>query len=135
MKLRSQRRERIDAADSGALSDIAFLLIIFFIVIAVFNVNRGFLLGLPAPESTLLVERDSLLRLRIDASGTIVINTGAVDTAELQRALAQARAANPNVAVAARIHPEAPYQSVVDLVATVRGESIDSFSFRMDAQQ
>ena len=39
-----------DAGSSGSLNDLSFLLIIFFIVIAGFNVNKGFLLNLPSKE-------------------------------------------------------------------------------------
>ena len=45
---RLTRRNLEDAGSSGPLNDLSFLLIIFFIVIAGFNVNKGFLLNLPS---------------------------------------------------------------------------------------
>ena len=47
---RPPRRNIEDSSSSGALNDLSFLLIIFFIVIAGFNVNKGFLLNLPSKE-------------------------------------------------------------------------------------
>jgi biopolymer transport protein ExbD len=46
------RRSGQAGFDSGASSDIAFLLIIYFIVIAGFNINNGFLMNLPEKNST-----------------------------------------------------------------------------------
>jgi biopolymer transport protein ExbD len=66
-----RRRKRRGYGDSGASSDLAFLLIIYFIVIAGFNVNKGFLLTLPAKDSQRLIQRDELLRFNLDSGGAL----------------------------------------------------------------
>lgn len=133
--IKSRRRGRLDVAETGALSDLAFLLIIFFIVIAVFNVNSGLLLGLPTRDSTRMVERGELLRVHIDGGGGYTISGDAVGREELVGAVREYRQAEPNMTLLATIDPEAPYGAMVTLVDTVREMEVDNFSFRMEAAE
>ncbi|MDR1626975.1 MAG: biopolymer transporter ExbD [Spirochaetia bacterium] len=125
------RRQRRGYGDSAALSDLAFLLIIYFIVIAGFNINKGFLMNLPAKNSTRFVLKDDLLRFELDPSGGLFHQGEAVDmdTAETQiRSLA---ATHPNLALVLGVAPEAPWQKVVSFVALAQRLEVESFSFTM----
>ena len=66
------RRKKQTFLDSAASSDLAFLLIIYFIVIAGFNINTGFLMNLPAKDSTRVIQREDLLRFELDADGHVI---------------------------------------------------------------
>ena len=129
IRLERARRRGIDAADSGALSDLAFLLIIFFIVIAVFNINSGFLLGIPAEDSQRLVETADLARVTIAADGTYRLDEAPVTSEALTAAVTERRAERPNMTFVVRVHPEAPYGAVVRTIQLVREADIDNFSF------
>jgi len=129
MKL--NRRKKLGFSDSSASSDIAFLLIIYFIVIAGFNVNKGFLINLPAKDSTRLILKDDLLRFEMDLSGKINHEEQILSIAETEKLIAQAQAGNPNVAVMLSIDPEAHWQQVVSFVELAQDLKIDSFSFSM----
>lgn len=136
IRIRTRRRERRALGDSGALSDLAFLLIIFFIVIAVFNVNSGFLLGLPRRGSVTTVNVDDLLRVTVNAEGAYLMDGAEVERATLVAAVEERRRRQPNMTLLARIHPEAPYQSLVTLVEIARTADVDNFSFsRADAAE
>ena len=80
MKLKRTRRQGF--SDSSASSDVAFLLIIYFIVIAGFNINKGFLINLPAKDSTRLILRDDLMRFEIDRDGYIIYENDLVGIPE-----------------------------------------------------
>ena len=129
----SRRRGRLDATDSGVLSDLAFLLIIFFVVIAVFNVNSGLLLGLPGKESTKMVHREELLRVHLTSTGSYEIAGSPATVEELRESVRSLRRREPNMTLLATIDPEAPYGAMVSLVDLVRGLEVDNFSFRMEA--
>jgi biopolymer transport protein ExbD len=129
------RRRRSAFEDSSASSDIAFLLIIYFIVIAGFNVNRGFIMNLPAKDSTRLILKDELLRLELDERG-VLWHEG--ETLSLATAEAEIRAAisiHPNLAVVLSIAPVAPWQQVVSFVELAQKLRVESFSFSMREAQ
>jgi biopolymer transport protein ExbD len=132
MRVSRKRKAGVDIADSGALSDLAFLLIIFFIVIAVFNVNLGFILGLPRPDSTKVVNTEDLVRATLAANGSLAANGETVTTGELEQLLTERLAVRPNMTLLLSIDPETPYQRVVDVVQVVRKTGVERFSFQME---
>ena len=129
MKLK--RRKSLSFTDSSASSDVAFLLIIYFIVIAGFNINMGFLMHLPAKDSTRLILRDDLIRFNIDGAGLITYYDELIGIPEAVNLIKSARAANPDIAVLLTIDPGARWQRVVSFVEIIQDLNIDSFSFSM----
>jgi biopolymer transport protein ExbD len=129
--MRLGRKKERAFGDSGASSDIAFLLIIYFIVIAGFNINKGFLMNLPAKDSTRMIRGEDLLRFELDESGEIVYGGRRVDTAAAEQEIGAAVATNPNLALILTIAPEAPWQRVVSFVELAQKLQVDAFSFTM----
>jgi biopolymer transport protein ExbD len=134
IRLGTRRRARVDVAESGALSDIAFLLIIFFIVIAVFNINIGFLLGLPRPNAVTTVMSDDLMRVSVSAENALTLDGRTVEEDELRAAVLARRQRRPNMTLVVTLDPEATYQALVSLVELARMTDVDNFSFRMAEQ-
>ena len=129
--MKIKRRKRIGFADSSASSDIAFLLIIYFIVIAGFNINKGFLMNLPAKDSTRLILKDDLIRFDLNSSGFIGYYDEIVEISEAENIIKSAQTANPDIAVLLTIDPQTRWQKVVSFVEIVQDLKVDSFSFSM----
>ncbi|MDR2194254.1 MAG: biopolymer transporter ExbD [Treponema sp.] len=129
MRLRRLKRSQFE--DSSASSDIAFLLIIYFIVIAGFNVNKGFLMDMPAKDSTRLLLREELLRFEMDDTGALLYDERPLAMADAEIMIRSNLAEMPNLAVVLVIAPAAPWQSVVSFVELAQKLDVDSFSFSM----
>ena len=110
---------------------MAFLLIIYFMVIAGFNISTGFLMNLPARDSTRLILRDDLLRFELNNEGAIIHDNEIIDTPQARRIIGSSQAANPNIAVILTIDKETAWQRVVSFVEIAQDLKIDSFSFTM----
>jgi biopolymer transport protein ExbD len=123
------RKKRRGFDDSSASSDIAFLLIIYFIVIAGFNINKGFLMNLPARDSTRRILTEDLLRFELDESGRILYQGEVRSAVAAEGTIRSAVNDNPNIAVLLTVSPGAPWQQVVSFVELAQKLSIDSFSF------
>ena len=126
-----KRRARSGIENSSALSDLAFLLIIYFIIIAGFNVNNGFLLNLPRKDSVLTVPRDELLRFSIDGTGALFHTQEPLGFEEARKIIAAAMAERPNTALILSIDENAPWQNVVSFVELAQENKVDSFSFSL----
>ena len=131
MKIKTRKKRNIDIAESGALSDLAFLLIIFFIVIAVFNINNGFILGLPQKNSIRIVNTQDIIKINLEANGTVLINKDPVTIPVMEEKISANLQHHPNMTVLLKIHPEVSYQSVVSIIEIVRKLEVDNFSFTM----
>ena len=127
MKLK--RRKRLSYGDSAALSDLAFLLIIYFIVIAGFNINKGFLMNLPAKDSTRFVLKDDILRFALNSSGELLHQGQVVSITVAESEISGLVAAHPNLAIVLTVDREAPWQKVVSFVELAQKLKIESFSF------
>ncbi|GHU30476.1 hypothetical protein FACS1894172_03830 [Spirochaetia bacterium] len=129
MKLNRRPKRAFD--DSSASSDIAFLLIIYFIVIAGFNVTKGFLMNLPSKDSTRLILKEDILRFELDASGSLRYNGEIIDVRTAETQIRSAVRGNPNLAVSLIVDPQSPWQGVVSFVELAQTLEVDSFSFTM----
>jgi len=132
MKIKRTQRSFMD---SCAPSDLAFLLIIYFIVIAGFNINKGFLMNLPAKDSTRLILRDDLLRFEMDREGNVIHNDEIIAVPQARNLIHSAQNYNPNIAVIITIDGQAMWQNVVSFVELAQDLKIDSFSFSMKKER
>lgn len=134
MNIRIARKKPVDPIESGSLSDMAFLLIIYFIVIAGFNVNSGYLLRLPTMGSQRVVNTQELVKLRLDATGRLELNGKSVTVDAADRELKTAVASRPNLTVLLSIDPDCPWQSVVDVISSAQRNQVENFSFKAEAR-
>jgi len=125
------RRKKTGFLESSAASDLAFLLIIYFLVIAGFNVNKGFIITLPAKDSTRLILKDDLLRFEMDSKGEVFHNDEVLTIPKAKSIIQKAQSENPNIAVIITIDKQAHWQNVVSFVELAQDLQIDSFSFSM----
>ena len=126
-----KRSKKFGFLETCATSDLAFLLIIYFIVIAGFNINKGFLINLPAKDSTRLILRDDLVRFEMDRDGNIIHENEILAVPQARSLIRSAQNSNPNIAVIITIDRQAMWQNVVSFVELAQDLKIDSFSFSM----
>ena len=121
-----------DSSSSGALNDLSFLLIIFFIVIAGFNVNKGFLLNLPVKDKPRIVKTDDLMKCCLTSDGSILVDNRQLTLDELRTAISDKKAEWPNMTFLLLIDSETEYQKVVDIIYEIKQQKVENFSFRME---
>lgn len=131
MEVKKRKRKHINALDSGSLSDLAFLLIIFFIVIAVFNVNMGFLIDLPKKNSSKIVNVSDIIKVTLEADGKLFSDDAEISVENLKISVKERLTKRPNMTLYLLIDPEAEYQKVVDVIDVIRQLKVDNFSFKM----
>ena len=132
--LKRQRRNVEDVGASGSLNDLSFLLIIFFIVIAGFNVNKGFLLNLPEKSKPRIVMKQNLMKCTLTNDEMILLDGKSVNQNELETEIKSMKAKFPDMKFLLLIQDNVPYQKVIDVVYLVRNSSVENFSFKMDGR-
>ncbi|MDR0312228.1 MAG: biopolymer transporter ExbD [Treponema sp.] len=128
-----KRKKRAGYYEGSAASDVAFQLIIYFLVITGFNVNEGFIMNLPARDSVRLIQRGDLLRFDMDSQGTILYEGTVMDRSVVEYEIRLALQEQPELAVVLTIDPAAPWQQVVSFVELAQKLEVQSFSFRMSS--
>ena len=129
--MKIKKRKRGIFSETAASSDLAFLLIIYFLVMAGFNINQGFLMNLPAKNTTRLILKEDLMRFEMDHAGRIIYEGAEMNIASAERQIRGAVAARPDLAVILSIDPNTPWQQVVYFVELAQKLNVESFSFNM----
>ena len=118
IKSRSQPSSEISAA---SMSDIAFLLLIFFLVSTIFAVEQGIFLVLPGQQSTnVKVKRKNILEVKAHANGSITIDNDPVSLKEVRPIIEDRLAENEKLIVVIVTHPDSEYGLMIDLLDEIK---------------
>ena len=117
-RARNRPSEGISAA---SMSDIAFLLLIFFLVTTIFALEEGIPLVLPGKQSTnVKVKRDNILVIQTLANGDIVVDKNVVALQSLRALVERRLAENDKLIVVVESHPDSEYGLMVDILDELR---------------
>ena len=134
----NRRRRRVSGEiPVASTADIAFLLLIFFLVSTTFPKDKGLAIVLPAPSEQVPVSQKDILHLVIRADGVVEVTRGESQQVQQMRARdveglwRQEVASNPSLVAAIETHPEAPYRFMVDVLDALEGASAQRISLRV----
>jgi len=102
---------------ASAMSDIAFLLLIFFLVTTIFALEQGIPLILPGQQSdNVKVKRKNILVVKAHANGAVTIDKEPVPLPDLRSLIQERLAANEKLVIVIETHPDAEYGLMVDIL-------------------
>jgi len=100
----------------ASLADIAFLLLIFFLVTTTIDVDRGIGLSLPAKGEETEVRTKNITNLLINAQGEILLDNEVIAINEISRRIEQKIQENPNLIVSVKTDRETKYDVFVQVL-------------------
>ncbi len=68
-----ERKARVGAIPEGGMADIAFLLLVFFLVTTTIDMDKGLGIILPAEGQELEINKKNILNCLISASGNVLV--------------------------------------------------------------
>ena len=136
--LRRKRPRRVQEIPQSSLSDLAFLLLIFFITSMDFTVEQGLPFVLPSAQRSvrLEVEPSEVFRVQVLQGGTVTVD-GAIMPVEQIASLLQSRnaarraAGEPELIVVIETHADAEYQMTVAILDQVKAADSRRVSLQM----
>ena len=106
---------------TASMADVAFLLIIFFLVASFYSVTRGIQFSLPRhDEAALTAEPEAAVLIEIAADGSLAVDSRAMPLAGLKEYVGPRLARNPTKAVILQTSLDAPYQAMTDVFDELR---------------
>jgi biopolymer transport protein ExbD len=136
--LRRKRRRRVQEIPQSSLSDLAFLLLIFFITSMDFTIEQGLPFVLPSAHRSVSIEVEpsEVFRVQVLESSGVTVDGKPVGLPEIAGMLrarnAQRRAAGePELIVVIETHPQAEYQLTVGILDQVRAADSRRVSLQM----
>ncbi len=110
-----------DEIPTSSMADIAFLLIVYFMVTASFAATRGLDFALPKDDDTPpVVEKEESVLIEIRPTGDIVVDQQNKELDDIFDYLQPKLERNPKKPVIIKPDPEAPYGQMVAVFDTLR---------------
>lgn len=115
MKLR--RSKPSTEIPSASMSDIAFLLLVFFLSTTTFSLEQGLLLQLPGQQSEVKrISRKNILVIKAHADGTVTMGQEFVTVPEIRGRIEEELRENDKLVVVIETHPQAVYETYVNIL-------------------
>jgi biopolymer transport protein ExbD len=124
-----RRNCRESAIPTASIGDIAFLLLIFFMVTTIFVKETGLVVDLPRAEAGEMIKQDLVSNVYINKRGQISIDDMLVSPQDVPTLMGQKITANPGLIVAFKADRETPYRIVSDVMEQLRKVSALRVSF------
>ena len=125
--MKIQRRELPVEIPTASMADVAFLLIIFFLVASFYSVTRGIQFSLPKhEEAALTAEPEAATLIEIAATGALTVDGRPMPLDGLQGYLAPRLQRNPTKSVILQTSLDAPYEAMTDVFDELRQVGVQS---------
>lgn len=125
MKLR--RTEVAAEIPTSSMADVAFLLIIFFLVASFYSVTRGIQFSLPRnDEAALSAEPEAAVLIEIASTGALTVDSRAMRLAEIESYLVPKLRRNPTKSVILQTSLDAPYSAMTDVFDELRKAGVQN---------
>ncbi len=118
--MKFQRRTVSDEIPTASMADIAFLLIIYFMVTTTFAATRGLDFSLPQDEDTPLVDKEESVLIEIQPGGALLVDNKPMELGEILDYLKPKLERNPMKPVIIRPNEMAEYGYMVDVFDELR---------------
>ncbi|MFH1312049.1 MAG: biopolymer transporter ExbD [Candidatus Eisenbacteria bacterium] len=106
-----------DEIPNSSLADIAFLLLIFFMVSTVFAIEEGLLLQLPSQEGVVKkISRKNIMRLSVYPDGHVNMDDELISVDNIKTRVEMAILENDKLVVVVETHPDAKYGLMIDVL-------------------
>jgi biopolymer transport protein ExbD len=108
-----KKKSRMTEIPSASLADIAFLLLIFFLVTTTIDVDKGIGLTLPAKGEETQVRTKNITNLLINAQGQVLLDNELIEIGDINRIVQEKLRENENLIVSVKTDRETKYEVFV----------------------
>ena len=138
MAVLNKKKSKVsDEIPTSSMADIAFLLLIFFLVTTVFPKDKGLAIVLPEEGEDVAVSQKNIIHLIVQPNGFVEVKRGEslqtqqMRAAEIEGVWRQEIASNPNLIAAVKTHPDAPYRYMVDVLDALHSANAERISLQI----
>ena len=113
--IKKQRRP-MQEINSSSMADIAFLLLVFFLVTTTISMDKGISLVLPSEGNELEVNRKNIVNILMNESGKVLLDDKPTKVNAIKGIVEKKLSSNPNLIFSVQTHPRTKYQDYLKVL-------------------
>ena len=111
-----KKRIRAGEIPTASMADIAFLLLIFFLVTTTIDMDKGLGLVLPPKGEEKEIPKRNISNILINARGDILLDKEPIQMRDIRQVVREKMAANDKLIFSVKTHPKAKYQAYINVL-------------------
>lgn len=113
---KKERRHKGSEIPTSSMADIAFLLLIFFLVTTTIDMDKGLGQVLPPEGDTIEINKKNILNCLINSSGKVLLDNEPVEKRDISRVVKQKLLANDKLIISVKAHPKTEYKDYIEVL-------------------
>jgi len=122
--MKRRKKEAMGELRMDSTADVAFLLLIFFIVTTIFAAEQGLTLVLPGKQKektdTVKVKESNIATIFVMEDNHITLDRKPIEINHIQQSIEDRILSNPKLVVLLKIHPKADYGRMIACLDELR---------------
>ena len=111
------RRFKAEGIPTSSMADIAFLLLVFFLVTTTIDTDKGLGIVLPPPgDMEIEIRKENILNCLINSQGKVLLDEEPINIDQIHRVVGQKLRANDKLIVSVKAHPKTAYNDYVKVI-------------------
>ena len=112
-----KRRFKAEGIPTSSMADIAFLLLVFFLVTTTIDTDKGLGIVLPPPgDMEIEIRKENILNCLINSQGKVLLDEEPTNIDQIHRLVSQKLRANDKLIVSVKAHPKTAYNDYVKVI-------------------
>ena len=112
-----KRRFKGGEIPTSSMADIAFFLLIFFLVTTTIDTDKGLGIVLPPPgDIEIEIRKENILNCLINSQGKVLLDEEPISVAQIHRVVGQKLRKNDKLIISVKTHPKTAYNDYVRVI-------------------
>ena len=122
-----KKRRDLQEINSSSMADIAFLLLVFFLVTTTISMDKGISLVLPSEGNEMEVNKINIVNILVNESGKVLLDDKPTRLKDIKSIAERRISQNNKVIFSVQTHPRTKYQvyiQVLDQLKSAKAQKI-----------
>jgi len=111
-----KRRFKGGNIPTSSMADIAFLLLIFFLVTTTIDMDKGLGMVLPAEGEELEISKKNILNCLINSTGNVLLGGEGIEIRNLSKSVRQKLVENDKLIISVKAHQSTSYSDYIAVI-------------------
>ena len=127
----NKTRRNLQEINSSSMADIAFLLLVFFLVTTTISMDKGISLVLPSEGNEMEVNKNNIVNILVNESGKVLLDDKPTKLKDIKNIAEKKITQNDKIIFSVQTHPRTKYQIYVQVLDQLKSAKAQKFQLQI----